>query len=286
MFGNKLRQSTGRVTNGLNFSYPGYNEVLCGFADPQVRSNGKIYNRNSTVLEWLHSKPEFHGKIAAFTSWEVFPFIINDKRSGIPVNAGYMPLTGVPDAPEVQLFNKLMTETALLGEETRFDAFTFRAGLLYLKARKPRVMFLSFDETDAQGHAGRYDRLLACATKNDNFVRELWDTVQQMPEYKDKTTLIVTTDHGRGDPPVDWKNHGEKTKGLGVFLGRLFGPRHAGPWGNAGRRADQSNADRRHPGGSVGLRLHWSRAESRAGYTWGGGCRPVIGASPGTLPRR
>lgn len=224
VFGNKLKKSVGQVTNKLNFSYPGYSEVLCGFVDPLVLSNGKINNRNETVLEWLHKKPGFEGKVAAFTSWEVFPYIINEKRSGIPVNGGYMPIKGLPDSPDVRLLNRLMTETALDGEETRYDAFTFRAAMLYLKAKKPRVMFISFDETDAQGHAGRYDRLLAGAQKNDGFVKELWETVQEMPEYKGKTTLIVTTDHGRGNAPVEWKNHGEKVVGAEFFWAAILGP--------------------------------------------------------------
>jgi hypothetical protein len=29
-----------------------------------------------------------------------------------------------------------------------------------------------------------------------------------MPEYRDKTSVIFTVDHGRGDAPVDWKSHG------------------------------------------------------------------------------
>ncbi|OWK43300.1 alkaline phosphatase family protein [Fimbriiglobus ruber] len=224
IFGNKLQNSVGRVTNKLNFSYPGYNEVLCGFPDPKVDSNAKKYNRNVTVLEWLNQKPAFHGKVAAFGSWEVFPYIINDKRSGIPVNAGFAPLAGVPETPDVQLFNKLTAETALEGEETRYDAFTFRAAQIYLKAKKPRVLFVSFDETDAQGHAGRYDRLLASAHKNDGFLRELWESAQELPEYKGKTTLIVTTDHGRGDAPVGWKSHGENVAGAEFFWAAILGP--------------------------------------------------------------
>jgi hypothetical protein len=222
--GNKLKKSVGRVTNTTNVSYPGYSEVLCGFVDPLILGNAKISNRNETVLEWLHKKPGFEGKVAAFTSWEVFPYIINDKRSGIPVNGGYAPLKGVPDSPEVQLLNRLTAETPLDGEETRYDAFTFRAAMLYLKAKKPRVTFISFDETDAQGHAGRYDRLLHGAHKNDAFLKELWETVQSLPEYKGKTTLIVTTDHGRGDAPVEWKSHGAKTAGAEFFWFAIMGP--------------------------------------------------------------
>src|SRR5262249_37827367 len=132
------------------------------------------------------------------------------KRSGIPVNAGFAPLDSVEQTPDVQLLNRLMGETPLAGQETRYDAFTFRAALTYLKAKKPRVLHVSFDETDEQGHAGRYDRLLGSAHKDDAFVQVLCETIQRMPEYRGKTTLIVTTDHGRGDAPVEWKNHGQK----------------------------------------------------------------------------
>jgi hypothetical protein len=224
LFGNHLTKSVARVTNGKNFSYPGYNEILCGFADPKVNSNAKVRNKNVTVLEWLNDKPSLKGKVAAFTSWDVFPYIINAERSGIRVNAGPAPLEGVEPTDEVRLLNRLMAEMHLAGEDTRPDALTYHAARIYVKAKKPRVLFLSFDETDAQGHAGRYDRLLAAAHKNDAFVRDLWETVQAIPQYKDKTTLIVTTDHGRGDPPTDWKNHGVKTKGSEYIWVGILGP--------------------------------------------------------------
>jgi hypothetical protein len=224
LFGNPLKQSPGVVTNRLYFSYPGYSELLCGFADPKIKSNDKLPNTNATVLEWLNRKHSFAGKVAAVTSWDVFPFIINDKRSGIPVNAGYAPLTGVPESAELTLLNRLIVENPLLGEETRSDALTFHVARLYLKARKPRILFVSFDETDAQGHAGRYDRLLASAHKNDAYIRELWELTQSMPEYRDKTTLIVTTDHGRGGQPVEWKSHSAKIMGSESWWIGVLGP--------------------------------------------------------------
>src|SRR5437867_2478723 len=33
IFGNQKKASIAKVTNGKNFSYPGYNEILTGFAD-------------------------------------------------------------------------------------------------------------------------------------------------------------------------------------------------------------------------------------------------------------
>ena len=54
LFGNQDKGSIVRVTNGHNFSYPGYSETLCGFADPRIASNDKRLNPNRTVLEWLY----------------------------------------------------------------------------------------------------------------------------------------------------------------------------------------------------------------------------------------
>ena len=74
IFGDPDQESKAVVTNGLNFSYPGYSEILCGFADSKIDSNAKKNNDNATVLEWLNGKPELHNKVAAFCSWDVFSF--------------------------------------------------------------------------------------------------------------------------------------------------------------------------------------------------------------------
>ena len=42
---------------------------------------------------------------------------------------------------------------------------------------------------------------------NDGYFRELWEFVQSDDQYKDKTTILVTTDHGRGDQVEDWPHH-------------------------------------------------------------------------------
>ena len=61
IFGDPGKQSRAHVTNGLWFSYPGYNEMFAGAADPRVDSNDKVPNPNVTVLEWLNSRPGLQG---------------------------------------------------------------------------------------------------------------------------------------------------------------------------------------------------------------------------------
>lgn len=73
------------MTNGLWFSYPGYSELLTGVADPRIDSNAKKANPNVSVLEWLNRRPGFEGRVAAFGSWDVLPFILAVERSGLTV---------------------------------------------------------------------------------------------------------------------------------------------------------------------------------------------------------
>ena len=38
-------------------------------------------------------------------------------------------------------------------------------------------------------------------------IHDLWQTAQSIPQYKNKTALVVSTDHGRGDGREGWKSH-------------------------------------------------------------------------------
>ena len=57
ILGDAAHGSVARVTNGLNFSYPGYNEVLTGRGDPRINTNDYPPNPNVTVFEWLAPRP-------------------------------------------------------------------------------------------------------------------------------------------------------------------------------------------------------------------------------------
>jgi hypothetical protein len=47
----------------------------------------------------------------------------------------------------------------------------------------------------------------------------IWDYVQNDPQYKDKTALVLPTDHGHGDTvKAEWTSHGNKFEGLQYIL--------------------------------------------------------------------
>jgi hypothetical protein len=197
------------VINGLNFSYPGYSETLTGLADPRVNSNDNVPNPNATVFEWLNGKPAFAGKVAAFGAWQVFDGIFRKGQSGFVVNAGYDPLELTPASPELALLNRLKAETVRIWPDEAFDPLPFHTAVEYLKATKPRVLFIGLGETDDWAHSGSYAEYLKAVHLGDGYLKELWELVQSLPEYKDKTTLIVLPDHGRGTGE-NWTSHGEK----------------------------------------------------------------------------
>lgn len=222
-FGNGEKGSPASVTNGLKFSYPGYNEVLTGYPDPRINSNEYGPNPNVTVLEWLNQKPEYHGKVAAFTSWDAFSRILNRERSGFFISAGSEPVTGTRISPRQELLNHLMAETPGIWGEVRYDSLTFYSALEYLKANKPRVLYISLDETDERGHEARYGDYLAAAHRYDAYVQTLWETLQSMPGYRGKTSLVVTTDHGRGHGLTGWRDHGGVEGAEKIWIG-VIGP--------------------------------------------------------------
>jgi hypothetical protein len=224
IYGNKREGSSAQITNTMKFSYPGYNEVLTGFADPRITSNAKTPNENITVLEWLHRHAEFDGKVAAFSAWDTVTYIINRERCGFPVMGGWEPVPDADPNPRQQLLNELIADTTRPNAAEVIDSFLYQAAREHLLRHRPRVMLISFLETDAWGHAGRYDNLLTSARGVDSYIERLWTLVQSIDQYKGKTTFIITTDHGRGDGLENWKHHGEKYEGAEDIWIAVLGP--------------------------------------------------------------
>ena len=207
VFGDPDAGSACRVLNGRYFSYPGYHEILCGFPEESIDSNDKVPNPNVNVLEWLHRRPGYAGRVAAFCSWDVFPFILNVDRSRVLVNAGWASVPAAEPPFTAEAIDALNQELPHVWESVRYDALTFSAALAHLRKHKPKVFYLSLGETDDWAHEGRYDLVLDAAAQSDRYLRRLWEYLESDPAYAGRTAVVLTTDHGRGDGPEGWKNH-------------------------------------------------------------------------------
>ena len=224
IFGNQALGSDARVTNGLAFSYPGYNEMLTGHPDARINSNEFGPNPNVSVLEWLNTLPDLKGKVSVFATWAIFKDILNVSRSHLPLQVGWdLPYHGELSERQA-LLNRLYETTTRLEDEDVYNAFLQVPLLDSFAKQQPRVLFVGYGETDNWAHAGRYDLVLHSAHHFDRFVGELWERLQALPAYRDSTTFIITTDHGRGSGPVEWKEHGVEQKGSENIWIAVIGP--------------------------------------------------------------
>ncbi len=225
IFGNPATNAAAKMENTHKFSYPGYSEMFCGFADDKgIDSNKKFPNPHVNVLEFLNRRPGFEKRVAAIATWDVFPSILNQERSGVYVHAGPGPIPGNSLSDREKLLNEMIADTAMLWPDNQLDVITMQVAREYLLKHKPRVLFIGLGETDEWGHGRRYDRYLHAANRADAFVSKLWDLLQSLPEYKDQTSLVLGCDHGRGSTIRDWTDHGAKVEGAEFVWSAVLGP--------------------------------------------------------------
>jgi hypothetical protein len=213
MYGNRDLNNDMNVKNLYKISYPGYNEIFTGSADRTLIPNLAIRNNNINILEWLNNQDAYKGKVVAYSSWNILPYILAEKETGLPVNSGYEMLKETEDSVNVAI--NLAQANVMNKTQCRFDMLTFGAAKRYLEDKHPKVLYLGLGETDEFAHKGEYDHYLQKAHQFDEMVAELWYFVQTDPFYKNNTTFIITTDHGRGKKATTWNSHGFWVGGSG-----------------------------------------------------------------------
>ena len=212
LYGNRTKGSHVNVANGMHFSYPGYSETLSGYPDDaRVHSNDAFPNPNVTVFEAANRDARYHNSVYCFGSWDRFHEIFNMERSGLPVNAGWDASKNPAKTQAEECYDIIAQEIPNFWGTVRYDAFTYRYALECMKTVHPQLVFVGFGETDDFAHEGKYGCYLTSAQRFDQFLKGLWDYCQSDPFYRDKTTFIVTADHGRG--VNKWEHHDNKIPG-------------------------------------------------------------------------
>ena len=224
LLGNRAAGSEVRVTNGRNFSYPGYNEFLTGIADPKIDSNDKVLNANTNVFEWLQSRPGYRGRVAAVVNWDVLPWILNGPRAGFPIWSGFEVPPGTRRMAVPRALDEMVEHGSHVWSGVLLDTFVRHAAFHSIDTLKPRALYVSYGETDDWAHEGHYERYLRSAHGFDRFLGDLWKRLQSLPQYRDKTSLVIIADHGRGPAPVAWKNHGREITESAYLWMAVIGP--------------------------------------------------------------
>lgn len=249
LIGNRDIKNKMNVGNIYSISYPGYNEIFTGTTDITISGNAKKVNRNYNVLEYLNSKEEFRGKIAVFSSWNVFPYILNRERNGLMINSGYELLENENDEVGIKMLNAVQEKGVANKSATRYDMLTFTTAKEYIRNNHPRITVIGFGETDDYAHQKRYDLYLQQANQVDRMIGEIWNLIQTTPGYKNNTNFLITTDHGRGNNTKHWSGHGFFINGSSQTWLAMIGP-HIQP---LGERKDKLQIFTKHLAETIGI---------------------------------
>jgi len=204
LYGNRLHHNRVSCANPYRASYPGYSELFSGFVDKSLMSNKKKENPNGNVLEYVHNQTGYAGKVGVFANWDAVPYVLRTERNHMVAHAA----TGYSHA-----------------SSWIRDSITFANAFDYLACEHPHVLYISFDATDAFAHGGHYDHYLEAAHRIDAMIAALWQWINAQPAYRGKTSLLITTDHGRGKTwRASWVRHGMFTPGSGQTWFALMGP--------------------------------------------------------------
>ena len=229
IYGNRTLGNKVDVSNPYWFSYPGYSEIMCGYVDTAVNSNRYKNNPNENLLNFFNQQTKLKGKVAAFGAWDAFDRILNKPLTKLPVTAAFDTCGGNHPSANERLINAMLKDSYKpFGEDECLDVFTHYEAMECLKNKRPRVLYIAYGETDEWAHAKKYHSYLEAAHQVDTWIKEIWDFIQSDPQYKNKTTLFITTDHGRGDVIKEqWTSHGKSFEGASQIWFAVMGPNTA-----------------------------------------------------------
>lgn len=110
--------------------------------------------------------------------------------------------------------------------EYQGDFVTLKKIKQVIQDERPNLMLINFLEADATAHQNNWEGYVNGIRHCDEHVKELWDFIQNDPEMKDQTTLLVTNDHGRhlDGRKEGFKEHGDGCEGCRHISLMAFGP--------------------------------------------------------------
>jgi hypothetical protein len=225
VLGNPARDNRMLVRNAIKWSSPGYSEIMTGAPQVEIVDNTLVRHPHRTIAEFVLTKLHLdRTQVAQFGSWDGFKMAAASKDDVFVMNGAYEGLPPDISTPEMDRLVALRADVQGLWEESSNDVLTFRLAQAYVTQYKPRFLWFGFGQTDDWSHADRYDRLLDSLHLTDRLLSELWTMLQADEDYRGKTTMIVTTDHGRGRKPDDWMEHDESIPGSEDIWIAIIGP--------------------------------------------------------------
>jgi hypothetical protein len=202
----------GIAASGPNFvSVPGYMELFTGRRWTGCTGNGCGRVKWPTIADEIAALPSVvPNDVAVIASWDGVGRAASRDPSKLTLSVGRT--TGETrdrlriDARASALLDAGERAGPYPGiGDFRSDAATAEIALHYLATHRPRFLFLGLGESDEYGHRNDYRGYLRALAYADGVIGRLARILSELEHDGRATTLIVTTDHGRGK---DFQDHG------------------------------------------------------------------------------
>lgn len=204
---NQLAESGVRFRNFFNkghtFTLAGHTAITTGVYQ-YVKNNGSELPENPSIFQAYLS----YTQLAPDEAW-----IITSKEK----------LAALADTEDLNWKGSYLPS---LDIQDREDSVTIKAALQILEEQQPSLSLIQFRGPDQYGHKDDWQNYINSIEETDGYVGEIWGFIQSHPHYKDKTTLLVTNDHGRHLDGIStgFKDHGDKCDGCKKISLLALGP--------------------------------------------------------------
>lgn len=102
------------------------------------------------------------------------------------------------------------------GQGTNYqdDSLTVIQGLNILETHHPKLVLFNLREPDFSGHGGSWNEYLTGLHNSDRYVKKIMEFIKNDPVYAGKTTVFITSDHGRhSNDNGGFQEHGDDCDG-------------------------------------------------------------------------
>lgn len=202
---NKLRQQGTFYTNYYNDSItetvPGHSTIISGVYHV-LPNDGTLRLNTPTLFEYFRKE-----KKAPIS--ETYTILGKTKLDALAFSS----------SPE---YGEHYGASVIYSESPLDDKFTLNNFKSVLTKYHPRITITNLGQVDGCGHSGIWDDYLHAICNADTIINDMWELIQKDPIYKNKTTLIVTNDHGRHTN--DFSSHGDGCDGCRHIMLMMLGP--------------------------------------------------------------
>ncbi len=199
------------ISNEVAISQPGYRAILSGEFENRCTQNscGNIDRR--TIFDDLYDQGMNQPyELATVASWEVIAKTIESQPGRIVSNIAFQDYQENDLSPSEQALitginSQEKTDLPSWGG-SRFDRYTYALSRFYIEKHHPRLFYMQFEDTDELGHEKNYKGYVKAIQDFDDRLDSLIQYLDASGEWGENTSIVITTDHGRGRGS-NWAHH-------------------------------------------------------------------------------